>query len=285
MSKSMPISTVQGHGQRRRRPAPSYSSTSRVTSMGQGGGKRRRRPPAQNSTDGIAELQRPPRRRHPFLSVPSTPKGKPRAADSSVDGVIMVLFETPSGFAVFYSHETYLYEPNAIEGMCCLFDEPVMEVIWGLKNLIHSLVPQEKSKLAKEDSLQMSKGLNLLLNRYGFDVKPEMVNKDIIEMACMLNDCDFCLKKHAKALRLASDHLLEVSCINSQDWDVMKLATALKIVCYPDERIVLGNPREMSKLVTDAVAQKYDGRILKATVKRVYDELVFAYEVGHEICL
>ncbi|KAL6597834.1 hypothetical protein ACP70R_046639 [Stipagrostis hirtigluma subsp. patula] len=271
MSKSMPISTVQGHGQRRRRPAPSYSSTSRVTSMGQGGGKRRRRPPAQNSTDGIAELQRPPRRRHPFLSVPSTPKGKP--ADSSVDGVIMVLFETPSGFAVFYSHETYLYEPNAIEviwlqefqffvdksdainldtgtndqltnmllkwhrpgmkiavgkheykiviearlGMCCLFDEPVMEVMWGLKNLIHSLVPQEKSKLAKEDSLQMSKGLNLLLNCYGFDVKPEMVNKDIIEMACMLNDCDFCLKKHAKALRLASDHLLEVSCINSQD--------------------------------------------------------------------
>ena len=51
-----------------------------------------------------------------------------------------------------------------------------MEVMWGIKNLVHSLVPEEKSQLAKEDRLQMSLGLKMLLNRYGFDVKPEIVS-------------------------------------------------------------------------------------------------------------
>jgi nucleolar protein 58 len=51
-----------------------------------------------------------------------------------------------------------------------------MEVMWGLKHLMHSLVPEEKSQLSNEDRLQMSQGLEMLLKRYGVDVKPEMVS-------------------------------------------------------------------------------------------------------------
>lgn len=65
-----------------------------------------------------------------------------------------------------------LFQP----GVPCLFDETVMEVMWGLKNVMHRLVPQEKLKLTKEDRLPMSQGLEMFLYHYGFDVKPELVS-------------------------------------------------------------------------------------------------------------
>ncbi|KAM0930587.1 hypothetical protein ACQ4PT_000853 [Festuca glaucescens] len=169
-------------------------------------------------------------------------------------------------------------------GILCLYDEPVMELMRGLKYLMHSIVPEEKSKLAEEDGLQASQGLKLLLDRYGFDVKPEMVNQCIIETACNLYDCDSSLKKQTKSWRLASDFLEEVSSIDSKDWEIPKLATALKIVCYPEDEIVFGNPHkmftpnELSKLVTDA--PKYeDSGIVKAIILGRYKEMVFLYDL------
>lgn len=67
----------------------------------------------------------------------------------------------------------------------CMFDEIVMEVMWGLKNLMHVLVPQEKMKLSKDDYLPMSQGLYMLLNRYGLDVKPEMVSSQVASLMSM----------------------------------------------------------------------------------------------------
>ncbi|KAG2572251.1 hypothetical protein PVAP13_7KG163200 [Panicum virgatum] len=43
-------------------------------------------------------------------------------------------------------------------GIPCLFDDIVMEVMWGLKNLMHFLVPQEKMKLRNAERLPMSQG-------------------------------------------------------------------------------------------------------------------------------
>jgi len=54
-----------------------------------------------------------------------------------------------------------------------------MEVMWGMKHLMHKLVPGEKSQLSMEDRLPMSQGLQILLRRYGFDVEPEMVSSPI----------------------------------------------------------------------------------------------------------
>jgi nucleolar protein 58 len=41
---------------------------------------------------------------------------------------------------------------------------------------MHHLVPGEELELAKEDRLQMSKGMKKVLDDCGFDVKPEMVS-------------------------------------------------------------------------------------------------------------
>jgi nucleolar protein 58 len=72
----------------------------------------------------------------------------------------------------------------------CLFNETVMEVMWGLENLMDSLVPQEEVKLTKEDRLPICQGIKIFLNHHGFDVKPEMVSSQVAflmsEMKCFL---------------------------------------------------------------------------------------------------
>lgn len=50
-----------------------------------------------------------------------------------------------------------------------------MEVIWGIKNLMKSLVPDEDSELSQEERLQMSLGMETVLTRRGIVVAPEMV--------------------------------------------------------------------------------------------------------------
>lgn len=103
-----------------------------------------------------------------------------------------------------------------------------MELMWGLKNLVKSLVSEEKLELTKEDRLLMSKGMTIFLERNGFAVKPQMVNSRIVEMAHVLYECDLCENKHAKSLQAATDLIKGVSDINFNDWD------SLKRVCCQD---------------------------------------------------
>lgn len=332
-------------GQRCRRSSPAEST---LTSMVHRGGKQRGPPPPANSTSTSIGKRGGKRRRLAGNSLFTI------ATNLGHYGLIMVLFETPSGFAVFYFDGVNLYEPDAMEniwanfvtqyranrviwrkdfqvfkeksdainvdtglinnqltnmllkwcrpgqmlavgkpeyksviearlGITCLCDEPVMELMSCLRYLMHSAVPEEKSKLAYEDSLHTSQGLKMLLHRNGFDVKSEMVNDCIIETACILYDCDCCLKKHYNSWLIASAFLKEVSSIDSRGWNILKLATALKMVCYPKDKIVFGNPHEMfspdelSKFVIDA--PKYeDSGIIKESILRLYDETVFVYE-------
>ncbi|CAO2040730.1 unnamed protein product [Urochloa humidicola] len=275
------------------------------------------------------------------------------AASLGCDGIIMVLFETPSGFAIFSFDGVRLLLPDAMKniwanfgriyrakcavwrkefqffgdksaainldtgvsdelsemlkrwcrpgqklavakceyktiiesrlGISCLYDETVMELMWGLKNLMYSLVPEEKSKLGRDDSLQMSQGLKMLLNRYGFDVKPEMVSDRIIGLACFLYDCDENDRVHSKSLHVGAKIIEDVSGLNTQRWSIMKLATALKMICYPGERIVVGDPEEMfsrdvlSTLRNDA--RKYEGKMYKNICLIIYKEVVTASEL------
>jgi len=115
----------------------------------------------------------------------------------------------------------------------CLFNETVMEAMWGLKNLMHVLVPAEKLELTKKDRLPMSQGLKWLLDRYCFGVKPEMVSEAMIMAACVLYDSDICERNLSTPLREGGDLLQVVSGVNCKGWDLMKLATALKITCDP----------------------------------------------------
>jgi len=143
-------------------------------------------------------------------------------------GVLLLLFETLSGFAIFGVLGIYLYKSAAIERVWANFVhyDRAKEIVWLLefqtfddkssaisvgtsinkqltemimkrrnpgqtlvvgkqeyKSIIesslhhmHRLVPMEKSELPKEDRVPMSQGLQMLLSRHGFHVKPKMVS-------------------------------------------------------------------------------------------------------------
>jgi hypothetical protein len=60
-----------------------------------------------------------------------------------------------------YAYAGEQFEHKFCSGFFCqgihfLFDEAVLEVMWGLKNLIKILVPDEELELANEDCLQIS---------------------------------------------------------------------------------------------------------------------------------
>ena len=76
---------------------------------------------------------------------------------------------------MFVDFERQFYWAS-FQGIRCLCNEIVMGVMWGLKNIMPTLVPEEKSGLTREDRVPMSQGLKKFLNRYGFYVKPEMVS-------------------------------------------------------------------------------------------------------------
>ncbi|RLN03056.1 hypothetical protein C2845_PM13G21730 [Panicum miliaceum] len=169
-------------------------------------------------------------------------------------------------------------------GIYCLFNDAVMEVMWGLKNLMSSIVPDEKSDLADEDRPRMCQGMKMVLDRHNIYVKPEMINRPIIEMTCSVYECDFCVRrKHIEILRRGGQSLLKVSRINCEQWNCMKLATALKLVCYPEEGIELGNSPEMlsvdeaRKLRGDA--HQYEGELNKYTCLAIYKEVVWACDL------
>uniref|UniRef100_A0A0D9VGR6 Uncharacterized protein n=1 Tax=Leersia perrieri TaxID=77586 RepID=A0A0D9VGR6_9ORYZ len=129
-----------------------------------------------------------------------------------------------------------------IAGISCLYDEFVMEAQEGG----HPDEPRIK---------------NAYMNRYGFDVKPEI--------------------KNTPALRRAGSGIEDISSIRTENWDLLKLSTALMIICYPGEKVIKCNPQEMfsadelSKLEADA--HKY-GWALKGSCSRIYKEIVFAHK-------
>jgi nucleolar protein 58 len=63
-----------------------------------------------------------------------------------------------------------------LQNIVCRYDELVLEVMWGMKNLLHIVVPEEELELSDEDSKHRSKGLQIFLQNLNFDIKPDLVS-------------------------------------------------------------------------------------------------------------
>ncbi|XP_073351738.1 probable nucleolar protein 5-2 [Aegilops tauschii subsp. strangulata] len=146
----------------------------------------------------------------------------------------------------------------------CLYNTAVMEVMWGIQHCMPSLLPQEKSQLTEADCLPMSLGLHYVLQHYDCDVKTEM--------------CDSVEKKYSGALRHAGDLIKDVSGINCEGWTLLKIATALKMIWWPE----FGDSCEVSEDdVSRLVAHAYicDLHKKKDSCLTVYKDMVEAHEV------
>ncbi|EEC82792.1 hypothetical protein OsI_27550 [Oryza sativa Indica Group] len=156
-------------------------------------------------------------------------------------------------------------------GIKCLWNAEVMELMWGLNNLKEHLVPDGKSELSKEDCLP----INIIEM---FLASIIQVTRSIIEATGLLYETDYHVRKHGESMRYAGKHLKKISGINAEDWDLLKLATAIMMLCYPNgEYKLVGNLPELfgddySKLVDDA--PKYKGIFRKLSCLRAYAEMV-----------
>ena len=75
------------------------------------------------------------------------------------------------------SYDNYKFVCCVLQGITCICDEATEELMWGLQNLMHVLVPEEKSEFSKHDRKYHSKKLLGYLhdNVRDFDIKQEMV--------------------------------------------------------------------------------------------------------------
>ncbi|KAL6841821.1 hypothetical protein ACP4OV_028333 [Aristida adscensionis] len=100
-------------------------------------------------------------------------------------------------------------------------------------------------------------------------------------MIGLVYECDFCVNKHARSLHCSGRHLKEVSGVNFEDWDLLKLATALMMLSRPngtdyiavDPQQLFGHDYE--RLVKDV--PKYESKLLSA----VYEEMFWARKVRY----
>ena len=59
-------------------------------------------------------------------------------------------------------------------------------------------------------------------------------------------NCDYCVDKHSKSLHDAAKYLEEISGINLHGWSLMKIATTLKMVCFPYQQHKTGHPGKVN---------------------------------------
>ncbi|KAM0850094.1 hypothetical protein ACQ4PT_053324 [Festuca glaucescens] len=181
-------------------------------------------------------------------------------------GVIAVLFETPSGFAIFGYYGTRLLDPDAWQHIWADFVNTPDQTVW----LKEFQAFEDKLSAINKDAISPALGV--------------MVIKRIIETAALVYECDRSVDKHAISLRHAATHLERISHIDAQDWDLLKLATALKLICYPEEKIraprrLFTKPQVM-RLKKDA--PKYEDVILKAPCLEIYNEMYTARKIRCE---
>nr|XP_051216113.1 uncharacterized protein LOC127333727 [Lolium perenne] len=163
-------------------------------------------------------------------------------------------------------------------GIPCLYGPAVEELMWGLKFQMRKLVPAENPELINEDRLPMSAGMQCFLNLHRLEVKPDMmVTKRIIEMAGVIYECDFRVNKYKDNYILcgAAEHIKKISHIDTGGWDLMKLATAVKMICYPEEKIEaatrLFRIQQLKRFSDDA--PKYKRKIMKVPCLEIYNEM------------
>lgn len=165
----------------------------------------------------------------------------------------------------------------------CVCNDRVREIMWGMQNLMPLIIPQEQSEFAKADRLPICKGLDMLLSRHGINnVKPEWINEDILQMALKVYHADLREKEHSKFLRRSlglDKHLKAISGFDAKDWDLVKLATALKTMVDPHgthltlaEAFKMFSSKEVELIYGDA--PKYEDLLDRDTISKIYDDIV-----------
>ncbi|XBI60883.1 hypothetical protein VPH35_041757 [Triticum aestivum] len=259
----------------------------------------------------------------------------------TADKVMLLLFETPSGFALFNFFATLNEQPNALEvvwlrqfqtiedsssainqstgvngvltemimkyfltglrrkmavgelgykkiieerwKIACVYDTTVMELMWGIQIRMRQLVPREKAYLHESQLLPMSQGLQNVLSRYDFNYfNPEMINERILIMAYALFECDSIENEKSGDFHHAASVIKDVSGIDTDAWDLLKIATAVKRIWCPKEasNSCEFSEHEVKRLVNDA--DKYEVKLDKDACLKVSRQMITVFHFRND---
>ncbi|EMS67004.1 hypothetical protein TRIUR3_21772 [Triticum urartu] len=269
---------------------------------------------------------------------PATAQQRPTTRRTA-DKVMLLLFETPSGFAVFNFFATLIEQPNALEvvwlrqfqiiedsssainqstgvngvltemimkyhcpgqkmavgelgykkiieerlKIARVYDTTVMELMWGIQNRMRQLVPREKAYLHESQLLPMSQGLQNVLSRYDFNYfNPDMLNERILIMAYALFECDSFENEKSGDLHHAASVIKDVSGIDTDAWDLLKIATAVKRIWCPKEasNSCEFSEHEVKRLVNDA--DKYEVKLDKDACLKVSRQMITVFHFRND---
>uniref|UniRef100_A0ACD5V8V3 Uncharacterized protein n=1 Tax=Avena sativa TaxID=4498 RepID=A0ACD5V8V3_AVESA len=157
--------------------------------------------------------------------------------------------------------------------------------MWGLNIQMQLYVPKETSKSTNEDRFPICKGMESFLNDREVEVNVDMmVSKRCIEMAGVIYECDRCVDEHGDSLRFVAEDLMEVSQIDTRDWDLMKLSMVLMMIWCPEDKISSARklvPEELlDRLMTDA--PMYEDKISRNPCIELYNEIYSARKIRFE---
>uniref|UniRef100_A0A0E0KXQ0 Uncharacterized protein n=1 Tax=Oryza punctata TaxID=4537 RepID=A0A0E0KXQ0_ORYPU len=200
-------------------------------------------------------------------------------------GMISVLFDTPSGFAIFFY--------DGISSMYDVWAEFAAEYVAKRVVALKEFKTFEDKLIAINHETGVSEELATMIKKYmapqqklaiGNNNYKDIIEKDLgtpcmcgppmdelmwglkIQMrACIVFECDHCVNKHNDSLRCAAEHLKKISRIETKDWDLVKLVAAFKMVCFPEEKFEpaewLFSRQQLKRLREDA--PKYKDKIFR----------------------
>ncbi|KAM0885833.1 hypothetical protein ACQ4PT_030086 [Festuca glaucescens] len=165
-------------------------------------------------------------------------------------------------------------------GITCVYvDVPDCEVIiCSLKNPRRTLLPQEKSEMYKRDCLPSGKELITFLCQHDFDIKPEMVDKTIVELAHLLHGIELREMEHLKFFRILLKDFIVISGMGTKNWSLIELATVLKMICHRGSSYEVYHPVEIfsrdehQKIAVNTY--RYKTRFSNIDVLSVYEDVI-----------
>jgi len=115
----------------------------------------------------------------------------------------------------------------------CSYDPSVAdELVWGLKNILHGILREEKDKITREYCLPMSKGLQRFLQDNLINVSQTMLNAEFISEMGLVQYLNITLKKVPKILRESYDEY--VCKIGDSIQNDLKYAKVLARILVPE---------------------------------------------------
>ncbi|CAO2207111.1 unnamed protein product [Urochloa humidicola] len=117
----------------------------------------------------------------------------------------------------------------------CIHDgHTITELMWGIKNVLHEFLPEEKDNIPADYYLPLSKGLIEALHHYLINIPIKMVDRSFISTFGYLCFMDINLKEVSEKLRISYDKFLGISETVEDDLTYAKLLAISLVPAFVD---------------------------------------------------